>query len=230
MLGGCGLNLFLEKDKSNLSLEEFQNRFYRQLNLNNRMFESKQFDDMLVALYQKDDENYKKWYLLLRKIEYPFVRKNTRLYTDLIVDNQLEYGKLAYDMKKIHDSIISRITPKKATLTSVYEEKVELIKSLNLLLDLLECNTEDNIVNSAKNQFSHIYGNYENDKYLGSLYKSIMGNFEYDIKKAILDQINKASKIQESIIDQQNASIILDAQKQSEKRKLLSKRKTKYYD
>ena len=63
MLGGCGLNLFLEKDKSNLSLEEFQNRFYRQLNLNNRMFESKQFDDMLVALYQKDDENDKKRYL-----------------------------------------------------------------------------------------------------------------------------------------------------------------------
>ena len=204
------LSKFLEKNKDSMSLEEYIGKFYRNLRMHGQHYEEEQYDDLLTELYMKEPEVYIEWQKVFTKVPYFFVRSNTVLSTYLVSSNCSELMTVAYDMEKKRKSIISRIFPMKASITTVNSYKEKLIKELENLKLLLISEEEDNILRKSQEEFARCYGEYNDDPYLNDYYNSIIDNFEYDIRTNIESEIAKANNLDYKLKDINHKGHVVD--------------------
>ena len=201
---------FLVKDKKGMDLDEFSQRFYRSLKLNQQIFDENQYDEFLKELYMKEPDVYNDWYKTFGKITYKFARKNVDLLTDFVAMDNMELALVAFEMDKTKRQLVSRCIPRKATTSSVNESKEELIVSLNTQLSLLDSDTEDNILKVTQDKFELCYGEYKDNIYLRNLYNEIMDSFEKEIRKSIINEINKIDGLSNRIIETLGLTIFND--------------------
>ncbi len=179
--------------------DEFKRKFYRNLAADNQKFELNQFDDMLNILYKKNEEDYKKWYKALNKIPLFFVKRNMSLTIELLNSDNIEALNTAFEMEKRKRAAISNNIIYKATYTSVNKSKKEILIALNNTLLLMKSDGEDNILKKAKEDFAKYFSKYENDIYLGKLYKELLDSIEEEMLKTINDEIKKVDEIEKNI-------------------------------
>lgn len=219
---------FLLKDKKGMDLNSFKEKFYRSVKLNNQRFEEEQFDDLLAELFIKEPEVYAEWYKVFLKIPYVFLAKNTVLMTNLVSLNNPEYVIIAYEMEKKRKSLISRCIPAKANTSTVAEAKKLLYTKLAMQLVLLESDSKDSILSKVKDEFYLSFGKYENDRFLGDVYNNILNNFENDISKALITEIDKINRISAKLVNTDNIGFIVDSSNAAKKEKNLTKAYRKY--
>lgn len=204
------ISKFLVKDKEKMNFDEFSNKFYRNITLYNKAYKEGQFDEFLSKLYMKSSSVYEDWYKALNKIAFSFVRKNLELITVLVKSNNIDAVITAYDMQKKKGSLISRSISRKTTASSVIESKIQLLTELNMQLALIESEEEENIVRKAQAEFYLCYGEYENDKYLGTIYNEMIASFKDEIRNAIITEINKIDGISADIRDKMAITMSCD--------------------
>lgn len=188
------MNVFLTKNKEDFTAEEFVKKFIRNLTIYNRGYEEK-LEDMLLALYQMPKDLYLKWYKSFTKIPYVFVKTNSELCTDIVLDNKLDLLPVAYDMFKKEKSIVSRIIGTKATKTTVHESKEKILFELEKALLSMKSENEDNVLEKAKKDFTDTFKPYANNKYVKDYYDSIIDGFENEIITAINYEFNRVEAI-----------------------------------
>ena len=204
------MSKFVAKNKDDYTIDEYKNKFYRNLRMYSQKYEEEQFEDLLTELYMKEPEIYKEWYKILYKVPYYFIRNNTVLSTALISSNNMELMVAAYDMDKKRKSILARTLPMRATSTTVNENKEKLLLELKKLSLLMVSEDEDNILRKAEEEFARCYGEYANDPYLGDYYNDILDNFEDDLIKCINQEINKVIGINNKLANANHLSVLTE--------------------
>lgn len=228
MIYECATNKFLVKDKRKMDFDEFSDRFYRSLRLNNQKYEEEQFEDFLTELYMKTPEVYNEWHKLFFRIPYSFTMNNIVLMTNLVSNDNFEYATIAYEMFKKKKSLIVRCLPVRVNASTVSESKSDLFAELTMQLILTKGGYEDSLLKSIKDEFSLAYGEYEDNQYLGDLFNSIMDSFESEISNAITKEINKINHISSKLIDRDNIGLLVETQESVRKDKHTVKAYKKY--
>ena len=206
---GHNLNKFLEKNKDEMTFEDFKTKFYRNLRMFNQTYEEEQFDDLLLELYTKESDIYKNWYKILSKVDYSFLKSNTVLSTCLVSRECPDLITAAFDMEKKRKSILSRTVPTKATVSTVNQSKDKLLLEYKKLLLLIYSENEDNILRKAQEEFARCYSEYNDDLYLSDYYNSIIDNFEEELKKYINTQITKISRLEGLLTEDKHTEAVV---------------------
>jgi len=203
------MSKFLLKNKEKETFENFSQKFYDNLRLYHQSYKEEQFDDLLLELYNKENDVYGEWCKLFTKIPYFFVRNNVTLATCSVANENRNAIVIGYEMYKKQQSIISRSLPIKATVTTVNESKEKVLLELNKTLLLMKVENEENIVLKAQKEFSRCFSEYENDPYLNELYTNIYENFEQKILLRVESEINRVAGISKGIVSQDHMSALV---------------------
>ena len=187
------LHKCLVTNKDDYSFDEFNDKFYRKLRMDRLKYEQDQYYIILRNLYNMDTESYMSWFNKFKDIPYSFVKNNTELVEKLVEDNKVDLMKIAYEMNKKKNALISRTIPTKATVTTVNESSQVLLFTFKELLKEISENKENNSVTKAQQEFERVYSEYKNDIYLRDLYVKILADFEQEILSRINSEINKVN-------------------------------------
>ena len=208
---------FLAKNKSNMSIDNFTNDFYRNIAYFNLSCEKDAYKDLLKELYEKGTVNYDDWRKAFNRINYSFVRSHKDLVVMLVKENRIDLLDKAFEMEKRKSSLISRCIPIKTTTGSIKYSKEYLYELLCKTLALLDSESMDNPIKKSQDSFYLSYGQYENDEYLGNLYDDIMNSFDKNIKSAIQDEINKIDGLCKHLVENMCLTVMKDDLDHSER-------------
>ena len=191
---GKTIDLFLEKDRTDLSLGEYMNRFYTRLNQYGLVYDSNVFDTFLTNLYFYDEKEYKTWMREFHKIVYSFVRSNIDLMNTIVSNKDLDDLKLSFDMYKKAQSIICRSLPTKANYTNVTERKDEILSQFNNMLNDIKANKEDGPVAKAQAEFERCYSFTLENPVLKDYYIKIYSTFGEELAYSVEQEIKKTNE------------------------------------
>lgn len=149
---------FLMIDKEGKSYEEFYSYFVKKVKYKGHIFQEEIFDDMLIALYNMDNDLYKNWFNSFGATEYGFVRKNLDYINKIIISNNYNDFDKLYEIFCRKNSIISRHVSKIRQIENQDVDISTLKDAYNGLIISID-NNKCKVVNDIKEEYTEMYGN-----------------------------------------------------------------------